>query len=69
MQQTLQKLANYIHTHADGAILSRQYPAGRVDYLQPLIHTYPRNSNLGLVWKDDEEEEDENEVDEEQEEW
>jgi hypothetical protein len=41
-----------------------------VDYLQPLIHAYPRNSTLDLVWKDEEEEEDENEeVDEEQEKW
>jgi hypothetical protein len=42
-----------------------------VEYLAPLVYTYPRNSTLGLVWEDDDEEEEENEVveNEEQEEW
>jgi hypothetical protein len=41
-----------------------------VEYLAPLIHTYPRNSTLGLVWEDEEEEEENEEMEnEQQEEW
>ena len=60
-------MVNYIHTHVNGAILSKPYLAGRMENLGPLIHSYPCNSTLGLGWEEEEEEEEEDE--EEQEEW